>query len=102
MPRDKNRQHRPHWVAIGNRQSSVRLEPEFYFWLRQIAAEQGSTLKSLVETVEKAKNAGKSLSSAACQLRYIYMTTQRSGPCRGVGRSSLTYFGLALTPHFSS
>jgi predicted DNA-binding ribbon-helix-helix protein len=51
-------------IQIRDRQTSVRLEPEFWFWLRQVAAEQGCTAKALIEWVEKSRSSGQSLSSA--------------------------------------
>ena len=42
-------------IDICDRRTSLRLEPQFWFWLRQIAVEQGSTAKALIEAVEKAR-----------------------------------------------
>jgi predicted DNA-binding ribbon-helix-helix protein len=61
---------KPRKIEIHDRQTSVRLEPQFWFYLRQIASEQGSTAKALIEAVEKARNPNRSLSSA---LR-VYLT----------------------------
>jgi predicted DNA-binding ribbon-helix-helix protein len=55
-------QHRV--INVLDRRTSVRLEPQFWFWLRQIAVEQGCTAKSLIEAIEKAKTPDRSLSSA--------------------------------------
>jgi predicted DNA-binding ribbon-helix-helix protein len=46
------------------RRTSIRLEDQFWFWLRQIAAEQGTAAKALIEAVEKARTPDRSLSSA--------------------------------------
>jgi predicted DNA-binding ribbon-helix-helix protein len=51
-------------IQIGDRQTSVRLEPQFHFWLRQVACEQGCTVKALIEAVDKARPPHWSLSSA--------------------------------------
>ena len=51
-------------IQIHDRKTCVRLEPEFWFYLRQVAAEQACTAKALIEAVEKARTPGRSLSSA--------------------------------------
>jgi len=62
---------RPRVIKIGDRRTAIRLEDQFWFWLRQLAAEQGCTTKSLIEAVEMAKIPGRSLSS---ELR-VYVTS---------------------------
>jgi predicted DNA-binding ribbon-helix-helix protein len=64
MPREKKRQNQPHWIDIGDRLTSVRIEPEFLFWARQLAAEQGLTFKAFIVAIAKAKDPQVSLSSA--------------------------------------
>ena len=39
-------------IQIHDRKTCVRLEPEFWFYLRQVAAEQACTAKALIEAVE--------------------------------------------------
>jgi predicted DNA-binding ribbon-helix-helix protein len=51
-------------IGIFGRQTSFRLEPEMWYWLRQIAAETGTTATKLIEGVVVAKNQHRSLSSA--------------------------------------
>jgi predicted DNA-binding ribbon-helix-helix protein len=63
MRRRDNSRFRPHLVWCGARPTSVRIEPEFWFWFRQIAAEQGYPVKALIEAIEKAKHPHTSLSS---------------------------------------
>ena len=55
---------KPRAIDIRDRRTSVRLEDQFWFWLRQIACEQGATAKALIEAVEKARIPPQSLSSA--------------------------------------
>ena len=54
----------PRRVAINGHQTSLRLEPEFWYWLRQIAAECGTTATKLIEGIVIAKNPHRPLSSA--------------------------------------
>ena len=54
----------PRKIVIHDRQTSIRLEPQFWFYLRQIACEQGATAKALIEAVERARTPDRSLSSA--------------------------------------
>ena len=61
---------KPRAIDIHDRRTSVRIEDQFWFWLRQVAVEQGCTAKSLIEAVEKAKTPDRSLSS---ELR-LYVT----------------------------
>ena len=55
---------KPRRVAINGHQTSIRLEPEFWYWLRQIAAECGTTATKLIEGIVIAKNPDRPLSSA--------------------------------------
>jgi predicted DNA-binding ribbon-helix-helix protein len=59
MPR-----HRSRKIEIYDRVTSISVEPEIWFWLRQAAVEQCSTAKAWVEAVDKARPANQSLSSA--------------------------------------
>jgi predicted DNA-binding ribbon-helix-helix protein len=68
MPRQQVKSRK---IQIHDRRTCVSLEPEMWFWLRQVACEQGSTAKALIEAVEKARIPGRSLSSA---LR-VYVTS---------------------------
>jgi predicted DNA-binding ribbon-helix-helix protein len=54
----------PRRVAINGHQTSLRLEPEFWYWLRQIAAECRTTATKLIEGIVIAKHPHRSLSSA--------------------------------------
>ena len=51
-------------IQIYDRKTRITIEPEMWFYLRQVACEQGSTAKALIESVEKARTPGQSLSSA--------------------------------------
>jgi predicted DNA-binding ribbon-helix-helix protein len=51
-------------IGIHGHQTSLRLEPEFWYWLRQVAAECGTTATKLIESIVIAKNPNRSLSSA--------------------------------------
>ena len=55
---------KPRPIEIHDRKTSIRLESQFWFWLRQIAVEQGCTAKALIEAVEKGRTPNRSLSSA--------------------------------------
>ena len=55
---------KPRRIWVNGHQSSLRLEPEFWFYLRQVAAEQGRSAKSLIEGVVSAKDPRRPLSSA--------------------------------------
>jgi predicted DNA-binding ribbon-helix-helix protein len=50
-------------IDIFGHQTGIRLEPEFWFWLRQIAAERGMSAKAYIESVWRSKSS-RSLSSA--------------------------------------
>ena len=50
-------------IGIHGRQTSLRLEPEFWFWLRQIAAECGMTATQFIEGIALSKNPNRPLSS---------------------------------------
>jgi predicted DNA-binding ribbon-helix-helix protein len=51
-------------VFVNKRRTSVRIEAELWFYLRQIAAEKGRTVGAVMAAVEKAKRRSSSLSSA--------------------------------------
>jgi predicted DNA-binding ribbon-helix-helix protein len=55
---------KPRKITINGRSTSLRLEPEFYFWLRQIACEIGTPATKLVAHIDEARDSGRSLSSA--------------------------------------
>jgi Ribbon-helix-helix domain len=44
--------------------AELRLEPEYLFWARQLAAEQGLTFKALLADIDKGRDPQASLSSA--------------------------------------
>ena len=54
----------PRRVCIHGHQTSLRLEPQFWHWLREIAAECGCTAKTLIEGIVVAKSPQQNLSSA--------------------------------------
>jgi predicted DNA-binding ribbon-helix-helix protein len=54
----------PRRIIINGRPTSIRLEPAFWGWLREIAAECGMTAKALIEGIFLAKSANCPLSSA--------------------------------------
>jgi predicted DNA-binding ribbon-helix-helix protein len=55
---------KPRPVFVNKRRTSVRIEPEFWFYLRQIATEKGRPVGAVMAAVEKAKHPSSSLSSA--------------------------------------
>jgi len=55
---------KPRQIVINGHPTSLRLEPEFWYWLRQIAAECGTTATKLIEGIVIAKNPHRPLSSA--------------------------------------
>jgi predicted DNA-binding ribbon-helix-helix protein len=62
--RSKNGRIKPRPVFVNKRRTSVRIEAEFWFYLRQIAAEKGRTVGAVMGAVDKAKDPSVSLSSA--------------------------------------
>ena len=54
----------PRRIIINGHPISIRLEPAFWGWLREIAAECGMTAKALIEGIFLAKSANCPLSSA--------------------------------------
>ena len=54
----------PRRIIINGHPTSIRLEPAFWGWLREIAAECGMTAKALIEGIFLAKSANCPLSSA--------------------------------------
>ena len=55
---------KPRKITVNGRVTSLRLEPAFYFWLRQIACEVGTPVTKLVAHIDKARDPDRSLSSA--------------------------------------
>ena len=55
---------KPRQIVINGHPTSLRLEPEFWYWLRQIAAECGTSATKLIEGIVIAKNPHRPLSSA--------------------------------------
>ena len=47
----------PRRIIINGHPTSIRLEPAFWGWLREIAAECGMTAKALIEGIFLAKSA---------------------------------------------
>ena len=64
-------------IGINGHQTGIRLEPEFWYWLRLIAAECGTTATNLIEGIVVAKNPNRSLSSALRVLLPATFTTRR-------------------------
>jgi predicted DNA-binding ribbon-helix-helix protein len=62
--RSGNGRIKPRPVFVNKRRTSVRIEAELWFYLRQIAAEKGRTVGAVMAAVEKAKRRSSSLSSA--------------------------------------
>jgi predicted DNA-binding ribbon-helix-helix protein len=54
----------PRRIIINGRPTSIRLEPAFWGWLREIAAECGMTAKAFIEGVVAAKDPKCPLASA--------------------------------------
>jgi predicted DNA-binding ribbon-helix-helix protein len=51
-------------IGIHGRQTSLRLEPEFWFWLRLIAAETGTSATKFIESINIARNPDRTLSAS--------------------------------------
>ena len=68
-------------IGINGHQTGIRLEPEFWYWLRLIAAECGTTATNLIEGIVVAKNPNRSLSSAlrVFVAGYFYDSAPRYG-----------------------
>jgi predicted DNA-binding ribbon-helix-helix protein len=71
----------PRRIGIHGRHTSFRLEPEFWFYLRSIAAEVGMSATKLIEAINIARNPERSLSSALRVFiaRHFYETTPHYG-----------------------
>ena len=54
----------PRRIIINGHPTSIRLEPAYWGWLREIAAECGMTTKALIEGIVIAKDPRRPLSSA--------------------------------------
>jgi predicted DNA-binding ribbon-helix-helix protein len=55
---------KPRPISIHGHVTSLKLEPEMWYWLRQIAAECKTTATALIEGIVIAKSPHRSLSSA--------------------------------------
>ena len=53
----------PRTIYIFGRPTSFRLEPEYWDWLYEIAAETGSTIKRVIEAIAIIRNPSRSLAS---------------------------------------
>ena len=51
-------------IVINGHPTSLRLEPEFWYWLREIGAECGISATKLIAAINTARNPDRSLSSA--------------------------------------
>jgi predicted DNA-binding ribbon-helix-helix protein len=80
---------RPHWIECGDRVTSVRIEPEFLFWARQIAAESGYTFKAFIGVIDKARDPATSLSSA---IRCYIAQYLHDNPLAALGISENTVY----------
>ena len=71
----------PRRIGIHGRHTSFRLEPEFWFYLRSIAAEVGMSATKLIEAINIARNPERNLSSALRVFiaRHFYQTTPHYG-----------------------
>ena len=63
MPSNKNMWIKPRRLIIQGRPISLRLEPEFWYYLRQIAAECGTSATKLIAAIAIAKKPTRPLSS---------------------------------------
>jgi predicted DNA-binding ribbon-helix-helix protein len=72
---------KPRQIVIHGHPASFRLEPKFWFYLRSIAAELGTSLPKLVEAINIARNPERNLSSAlrVFVARHFYETTPHFG-----------------------
>ncbi len=62
MPKEKWVKSRR--IVINDHPTSLRLEPEFWYWLREIGAECGISATKLIAAINTARNPDRSLSSA--------------------------------------
>jgi len=53
----------PRTIYIFGRPTSFRLEPEYWDWLREIAAKTGTTIKAIIEVIASTRSHNRSLSS---------------------------------------
>ena len=79
MPRKRIK---PRRIVINGRSISLRLEPEFWYWFRQIAAELGTSAPKLIEAIDKARNPDRSLSSTIRVFVACYLHDHPSPPTR--------------------
>ena len=73
---------KPRKIIINGHPTSLRLEPEFWYWLRQIAAECGTTATKLIEGIVIAKNPHRPLSSGRLRVSiagYFHGSAPRYG-----------------------
>jgi predicted DNA-binding ribbon-helix-helix protein len=54
---------KPRYIVIHGHPTSLALEPEYWGWLREIAAKTKTTIKAVVEAVAATKNPQRSLAS---------------------------------------
>jgi predicted DNA-binding ribbon-helix-helix protein len=59
-----NARFKPRKIFVGGHPTSVRLEPEYWGWIREIAAECGTSKKAFIEAVAVAKSPSSSLTAA--------------------------------------
>ena len=100
----------PRRVCIHGHQTSLRLEPQFWHWLREIAAECGCTAKTLIEGIVVAKSPQQNLSSAlrtyiwptfTARTRTMRWLIPQAGPLCGSSRrarSTSTETAVAVRP----
>jgi predicted DNA-binding ribbon-helix-helix protein len=80
---------KPHKFIIHGHPTSVRLERQFWYLLRMIAAEHGMTVRTFIEAVHAATAADRPLSSALrlAVVDYFYRQYDREGYIDPDGRS---------------
>jgi predicted DNA-binding ribbon-helix-helix protein len=59
-----SRRYRPITIHVGRQQTTLRIEPEYRYWLRQAAYEQNLTARDWLRKVARTKSPQQSLSSA--------------------------------------
>ena len=81
-------------IVINGHPTSLRLEPEFWYWLREIGAECGISATKLIAAINTARNPDRSLSSAlrVAVAGYYHNAAPRYGL---VDPSSRRLFGLS-------
>jgi predicted DNA-binding ribbon-helix-helix protein len=81
---DASKQHRRglvHRVCINGHQTSLCLEPPFWYLLRRICAEQGTTVTKLIEAIDIARDRERSLCSEirVCVATYFARQVPQTG-----------------------